>query len=715
MTTLDRPTRRARARAMQPVLITGDKTDGSINDHLIEIPLRPPGWRWLALVGFGLSGMMVMTTAITALLWYGVGVWGINVPVAWGFAITNFVWWIGIGHAGTFISAILLLLRQDWRNSINRFAEAMTLFAVANAGLFPLLHLGRIQKFYYLLPLPNNLGAWPQWRSPLVWDVVAVSTYGLVSLMFWYIGLLPDLASLRDGARRQWVKVLAGLAALGWRGESRQWQRHQSLYLVLAGLATPLVISVHSIVALDFAVAIVPGWHSTIFPPYFVAGAIFSGFAMVVTICTPLRKIFKLQDIITLRHFNNMGKIILLTGLIVSYGYLMEIFTAFFSGDRFEIDMTLHRMTGPYWPVYWGTILCNVVAPQLLWFRFFRSRIVPLFLVCQFVNVGMWLERYMIVVTSLAKDFTPSAWHIFHGTIWDWALLGGTLTFFLTLMLIFVKFVPMVPAYEIKELLHRFRHGRPAPGDSAGAAVGTGAAGPTSPTRTTGAEEEGGPSSARAGGGGADSSGLSASVDGELAFDQTPPDDSMESGYIPPLLPLQPGEVYALVAEFRTSGQLLTAARKTRQAGYDRVNAYTPMPLEELAEAMKLPRSYLPLWVLIGAVCGAVTAFGFQYWAAVIDYPWNIGGRPDYSWPAFIPITFEFTILCGALCGVAGLLITNRFPEPYHAVSNTPGFERASRDRYFLAIEAGDQRYDRQQTRRLLNSFAPLRVSEVGK
>ena len=342
-----------------PVIAPG-YTYGSITDKISVITLgqtTPRGW-W---IGFGIAFLLVMLlhVAIAALLTYGVGIWGINVPVAWGFAIVNFVWWIGIGHAGTLISAILLLLHQKWRTSINRFAEAMTLFAVACAGLFPLLHMGRPWFFYWLTPYPNTMDLWPQWRSPLVWDVFAVSTYFTVSLLFWYIGLIPDMATLRDRSTHRVGRIIYGILAMGWRGSARHWQRYEMAYLLLAGLATPLVVSVHTVVSFDFAVAIVPGWHSTIFPPYFVAGALFAGFAMVLTLAIPVRAAYKLEDFITLRHLSNMAKIMLATGLIVTYGYLMEAFMAWYSGNEFERYVTLNRMVGPYAAWYWLLLACN--------------------------------------------------------------------------------------------------------------------------------------------------------------------------------------------------------------------------------------------------------------------------------------------------------------------------------------------------------------------
>jgi molybdopterin-containing oxidoreductase family membrane subunit len=407
-------------------------------------------------VGFGISFVFVLILffSIAYLLSVGVGIWGINIPVAWGFAIVNFVWWIGIGHAGTLISAILLLLRQKWRNSINRFAEAMTIFAVMCAGLFPLLHLGRPWFFYWLFPYPSTMGVQPQFRSPLVWDVFAVSTYFTVSLLFWYVGLIPDLATLRDRARKRFPRFAYGMLAMGWRGSAIHWHRYETASLLLAGLATPLVVSVHTVVSFDFTIGLVPGWHSTIFPPYFVAGAIYSGFAMVLTLAIPLRKMYGLEDFITLRHLKNMGEVMLATGLIVAYGYMMEGFVSWYSGSPFERYLMFYRMRGAYHYLFWALLLFNVVIPQALWILRVRTSPLALFIIAICVNIGMWLERYVIIVVSLSRDFMPSAWGMYSGTIWDYAVFTGTLGLFLMLMFVFVRLLPMISIFEMRGLLH---------------------------------------------------------------------------------------------------------------------------------------------------------------------------------------------------------------------------------------------------------------------
>jgi len=437
----------------QPVIAPGH-TLTSVTDKIAFITL---GKRWprFWIVGFlaSFSLVMMLGYALTALLVKGIGLWGVNIPVGWGFDIINFVWWIGIGHAGTLISAILLLLKQDWRTSINRFAEAMTLFAVTCAGIYPLMHTGRPWFAYWLLPLPNTMGMWPQFRSPLLWDVFAVSTYATVSLLFWFVGLIPDLATLRDRAEKMWAKRVYGFLAMGWRGSARHWHRYETAYLLLAGLATPLVLSVHTVVSFDFAVGIVPGWHATIFPPYFVAGAIFAGFAMVLTLGIPLRKLYGLEDFITMRHLDNMAKVMLATGLIVAYGYMMETWTAWYGGVQFERYLIYNRMRGPYSPFYWSLILFNVMIPQILWFKSMRQRIPVLFAVAMSVNIGMWLERFVIVVVSLHRDFLPSAWGMYYPTRFDIMTFVGSIGLFLWLMFLFLRVLPAISIFEMRSLV----------------------------------------------------------------------------------------------------------------------------------------------------------------------------------------------------------------------------------------------------------------------
>ena len=440
-------------RRLTPVLEAGH-TYASVTDKISAIVLtRPTSLGWLAGFGLAFSIVMLLTVSIAWLIVKGTGIWGINVPIGWGFAIVNFVWWIGIGHAGTLISAILFLLNQQWRTSINRFAEAMTLFAVACAGIFPLIHTGRPWMAFYMFPYPSTMGIWPQFRSPLIWDVFAVSTYGTVSLLFWFVGLIPDLATLRDRAVGKPKQIIYGMLAMGWRGSARHWHGYQSAYLLLAGLATPLVLSVHTVVSFDFAIAIVPGWHTTIFPPYFVAGAIYSGFAMVLTIAIPLRKAYNLEDFITMRHLENMAKVMLATGLIVAYGYFFEFFMAEYSGNKFDVFLVQQRIHGPYAHYYFALILCNILTPQLLWFQKVRTNVPLLFVMSLVINLGMWLERFVIVVISLTRDFMPSAWGRFSATFWDYSTLLGTMGLFTALLFLFVRGLPAISIAEMRELV----------------------------------------------------------------------------------------------------------------------------------------------------------------------------------------------------------------------------------------------------------------------
>ena len=441
-------------------VIAPSQTFDTVSEQISSIVLtRKTPIFWWCVFGTGLFLFLVFGIAVIYLLAKGVGIWGIEIPVAWGFAITNFVWWIGIGHAGTLISAILLLLNQAWRNSINRFAEAMTIFAVMCAGMFPLFHLGRAWIFYWILPYPNTMTAQPNFRSPLVWDVFAVSTYFTISVLFWYLGMIPDLATLRDRAQTRFKKGFYGVLAFGWNGASHEWKFHQSASLLLAGLATPLVLSVHTVVSFDFTIAILPGWHSTIFPPYFVAGAIYSGFAMVLVLCIPVRAVYGLHNVITTRHLNNCAKLMLATGLIVAYTYVIEPFTAWYSGDEFEMYTVHNRAVGPQSWTYWLVILLNVVIPQSLWFYRVRTRPKPLFSVAMVVLVGMWVERYMIIITALDRDFLPSSWSNFVATFWDNATLYGSVGMFILFFMLFVRFLPMISMAELRELLPFSRPG----------------------------------------------------------------------------------------------------------------------------------------------------------------------------------------------------------------------------------------------------------------
>lgn len=435
-------------------LILGNETFSSITETVvapIELPKATRVW-WICLA-ISLLMLSALGVGVGWLVWQGIGVWGLNRPVGWAWDITNFVFWVGIGHAGTLISAILFLFRQKWRTSVNRFAEAMTIFAVMCALIFPGIHVGRIWVAYWMFPLPNQMQIWPNFRSPLLWDVFAVSTYFTVSLLFWYVGLIPDLATLRDRAATKVRRIVYGIFSLGWRGSSRHWHHYERAYLILAALSTPLVLSVHTIVSFDFAVSQIPGWHTTIFPPYFVAGAIFSGFAMVINLMIIARAIFGLHNIVTMRHFENMAKIILLTGSLVGYAYAMEFFIAWYSGNPYEQFAFINRATGPYWWAYWIMVTCNVVFPQLFWFKKIRTNLWTLFIISVLVNVGMWFERFVIIVTSLHRDFLPSSWGYFRPTFWDVCEFVGSWGLFLTMFCLFVRFLPMIAISEVKSVM----------------------------------------------------------------------------------------------------------------------------------------------------------------------------------------------------------------------------------------------------------------------
>jgi Ni/Fe-hydrogenase subunit HybB-like protein len=427
------------------------KSVTEVISRIVLTPHTPLGW----FAGFMLGSTIILAllTAVTWLFLKGVGIWGLDIPVGWGFAIINFVWWIGIGHAGTLISAILLLFKQQWRNSINRFAEAMTIFAVVCAGMFPLIHVGRPWLGYWLFPYPNSMDVWPQFRSPLLWDVFAVSTYATISVVFWYVGLVPDFGTMRDRSKTKFGQYVYGMLSLGWRGSVRHWMRYETASLLLAGLATPLVLSVHTVISFDFAVAVLPGWHTTIFPPYFVAGAIYSGFAMVITLAVPIRKFYNLEGLITIRHIDNMGKVMLATGLIVAYGYSMEVFMAWYSASHWEYFMMWNRMFGPMGWSYWVLITCNIALPQLLWLRSVRMSPGKMFIMSLIINTGMWFERFVIVVTSLYRDFLPSSWGTYRATRWDYSTFIGTMGLFTALFFLFVRFLPMIPMSEIRMML----------------------------------------------------------------------------------------------------------------------------------------------------------------------------------------------------------------------------------------------------------------------
>lgn len=443
---------------VRPPLITGGKTVKDVTNDICKQVEGKPSMAWMLGMGAALTALLIGAIAIYRLMAYGIGEWGLNKTVGWAWDITNFVWWVGIGHAGTLISAVLLLFRQKWRMAINRASEAMTIFAVLCALMFPVMHMGRPWLgFYWALPLPNTFGSlWVNFNSPLLWDVFAISTYFLVSLVFWYIGLIPDFATIRDRAKNKVSRIAYGILAFGWDGAAKTWMRYEAVSLVLAGIATPLVLSVHTIVSFDFATSVIPGWHTTIFPPYFVAGAIFSGFAMVLTLLLITRVTFKLQDYITIEHIEYMNKVIIVTGSIVGIAYLTEFFIAWYSGVAYEQYAFLNRMTGPYWWAYWSMMTCNVITPQLFWFKKIRTNIAITFILSIVVNIGMWFERFVIIVTSLHRDFLPSSWAMFYPTLVDMGVYLFTFGFFFTAFLLFAKFFPVINMAEVKSIVKAY-------------------------------------------------------------------------------------------------------------------------------------------------------------------------------------------------------------------------------------------------------------------
>jgi molybdopterin-containing oxidoreductase family membrane subunit len=439
--------------ATRAPLVLGGKDFHGISDQVSEIVERRTPPTWLILLAAAASVLLVLGGSLAHLVWNGTGVWGLNHPVGWAWDITGFVFWIGIGHAGTLISAILFLFRQKWRTSINRAAEAMTLMAVACALIYPAFHIGRVWVFYWLFPLPNQMNMWVNFRSPLLWDVFAVNTYGIVSLLFWFVGLVPDLATLRDRATTRTRQIVYGILALGWRGSHRHWLNYERSYMILAGISAPLVLSVHTIVSFDFATSVLPGWHTTIFPPYFVAGAVFSGFAMVLTLMILARRAFGLENLITIKHIENMNKIILATGTMVGYAYAMEFFMAWYSGNDYELFTFANRAFGPYAWAYWTMVSCNVISPQFFWSRRIRTSVAWTFVLSIFVNIGMWFERFVIIVTSLHRDYLPSSWGYFRPTLTDISTFVGTFGLFFTLFLLFIRFLPMVAVSEVKGVM----------------------------------------------------------------------------------------------------------------------------------------------------------------------------------------------------------------------------------------------------------------------
>jgi Ni/Fe-hydrogenase subunit HybB-like protein len=625
-----------------------------VTRRVSEIVEGRPSRAWILLLAFVLGLLCLLVGALARVVGTGIGVWGNNQAVAWAWDITGFVFWIGIGHAGTLISAILFLFRQQWRTSVSRAAEAVTLFAVMTAAIYPLFHLGRVWLAYWMLPLPNQMKVWPNFKSPLMWDVFAISTYFAVSVMFWYVGLVPDLATLRDRSATARRRRLLGWLSLGWHGSQKQWLHHEKAYLILAGLATPLVLSVHSIVSFDFAVSVVPGWHSTIFPPYFVAGAVLSGSAMVVLLMVLVRKALGLEEFITLRHLESMNKLVLATGTMVAYSYGVELFLAWLGGDVHEQSTLFGRATGSQAAAFWAMLFCNVLLPQLYWSRRVRRSLPWMVVISAGVTVGMWLERLVIIVTGLDRGYLPATWSEFHPTWVDVATLAGTFGLFLTLFVLFVRFVPVMSMSEVKGVL-------------------------------SGEEPE-------------------ATVTAEHSQDS----DRAPAGIV--LMRPRSVNVQWLVGAFDEAAALRRACEDLRAAGVHAFDAHTPFPVGGLTRSMRLGPSKLPRLCFACGVVGGVAALVLQWWIG-IDYPMTLGGKPAWTLPAYVPITFEVTILSAALACFCGLWAISGLGRSRHPALRQPEFLRATDDRFLVSVESTDPQY--RSARALLSAAGARELFEV--
>jgi molybdopterin-containing oxidoreductase family membrane subunit len=647
----------AEAHALPVPLIAGRKSAADVTrDVCGALDARPSGLWWIGLA-LSASALLAGVTAVSYQIATGIGTWGLNTTVGWAFDITNFVFWIGIGHAGTLISAILFLLRQRWRTSVNRAAEAMTLFAVMCAGLFPLIHMGRPWLFFWVFPYPNTRGPlWINFRSPLVWDFFAISTYFTISAIFWYIGLLPDLATIRDRDLTTKHRRIRGrifeVLSLGWNGAYSTWHRYEVVYLLLAGLATPLVLSVHTIVSMDFATAVVPGWHTTIFPPYFVAGAIFSGMAMVLTLMLVARKTMRLEDYITSRHIDPMCYLVILTSGMVGLAYATEVFTALYSGNRYEQFAFINRAFGPLAWGYWIMVACNVLLPHLFWFVRVRRTLAAVFVISLFVNVGMWFERFIIIVSSLERDFLPSRWASYQPTPIEIATLIGSFGLFFTCFLLFCRFVPVIAIAEIKGVLEPApggRHGLPAPPGDSGAGRGFQAA------------------------------------------------------------PVGSGRL--IVSVFEREADVIQATAAARKHGLEIADVFGPYASHGVDRALGVRATRLPWVCFLLGLSGAVTMAGFQYWATAVSWPINVGGKPWNSLPAFVPVTFEIMVLCAGVGTVAAFFwSTGLKPGRRSMLSGL----RITDDRFALVLRATGATADRAAVEGLLSPFRPVAIEERG-
>ncbi len=669
-------------------LVWGPADYDTISEQISEITEKPqPYWWWpsLLITTALLSGGVL---AVSYLISTGVGVWGSNVPVAWAFDITNFVFWIGIGHAGTLISAILFLFRQKWRTSINRFSEAMTIFAVICAFIYPAMHVGRIWYAWFTIPLPNANHIFQNFRSPLLWDAFAISTYFTISLIFWYIGLIPDLATLRDRAQSRARQMIFGFLALGWRGSTRHWRHYEVAYLMLAGLSTPLVLSVHSVVSFDFATSLIPGWHTTIFPPYFVAGAIFGGFAMVLQCMIPARVVYKLENVVTIKHIDVMCKFIMATGTIVGYAYCMELFIAWFSGSPYEWQTFKNRaFDGDYTWAYWVMMGCNLFIPQVFWIRWCRQTPWFVLIIVTFVNVGMWYERFVIIVQSLHHDFLPGSWGQFHPTWVDWLQMIGDFGLFFTFTLLFVRFLPMVAMAEVKGVLPMANpHYHPTP-------------------ESQYLKNE---------------SGQYPTDDHVMAAAYGPPSHpptevKPHTEPVPAFIPTPggTGKPWGAVAEFANSTDLLEAAKKALGAGYKHLDAWTPFYVHGMKEAIGRTRSRLPVFTLAGGLTGLTAAATLQFYLMTYYYPTIVGGKEYRAWEAFVPVFFEMTILFSGFFTLFSLIGLCGLPKFFHPLDSHPTFNRSTQAGFFLTIEAQDASFSPDVTRAFLESLGGKHVAVV--
>jgi Ni/Fe-hydrogenase subunit HybB-like protein len=645
----------------RPVLITGEPGQGfaEVTEAICRVAESPrPPKAWYVAFTIAVLALAVLGAMIVYLIFTGVGVWNLNSPVGWAFDITNFVFWIGIGHAGTLISAILFLFRQKWRTSINRFAEAMTIFAVICAGMFPAIHVGRAWFIYWLFPYPNQMAFWPNFLSPLLWDMIAVSTYFSVSLMFWYLGMVPDLATFRDRAKDKWRFYIYGILSLGWRGSQRHWQVYETAYMLLAALATPLVLSVHSVVSFDFAVSQLPGWHSTIFPPYFVAGAIFSGFAMVLTLAIPAREMFGLKNFITLRHLDNMAKIILATGTMVGFAYLTEFHAAWYSGNHWERFQLLDRDFGPMWWCGWVMLVCNAIVPQLFWFKRVRRNVWAIFGACVLVNLGMWMERFVIIAGGLHRDFLPSSWGSYAPSYVEVLTLIGSFGLFLTLFLLFCRFLPVVAMAEVKSILPK----KPAQNVQVETQIQQKKIDSASPWGLLAEYAD------------ADALCMAAATirdagyrkwDCHAPFPVHGLDEAM-------------GSRRSVLPWFVLAGGMAGCALAL--AGQWYVNS---------------PRT-------VDAAAGALSGF-----------PLVFSGKPYWSLPAHIPIAFELTVLFAALAAFFGLWALIRLPRFHFPAFFNRRFRKASNDGFFIIVETSDKKFNETETVDILRSTGCVALEEI--